>query len=242
MIFNRTRPLIGCSISCEQNSDWMFLGDSLPVGSGLSARRSTDRADHLDPELKQVVCVKYADYNYAMDVCHSDLVRLILRSAPIEGNHKNILVDIKVHDLKKDEFACLPGWHLDGSNNPKGFEKKSELHHLFVASRFALTEFLDTPLDVPIDPNWTFAERSQKLGMLLNEMELPIFTIPNCRYVTYDDSFFHRGKQATGDELRLLVRVTETDIIEPQNRVYTPYTHTKIHKDNVGLLEAKYHI
>jgi hypothetical protein len=215
----------------------MFLGESLPVGSGLA----TASTHHLDAELKRITSVKYADYRYAMDACRSDLVRNILRFAPIEGNHKNILVDIKVHDLGKGEFACVPGWHLDGSNNPNNLEKKPELHHLFVASRFALTEFLDTPLDIPIDPSWTFAERSQKIGILLNEMELPVFTIPNCLYVTYDDSFFHRGKQATGDELRLLVRVTETDIIEPQNRVYTPYTHTKIHKDHVGLLEAKYH-
>jgi len=201
----------------------MFLGESLPIGSGVTI--PINHSHHLDAELKEIVSVKYADYRYAMDVCRSDLVRNILRFAPTEGNHKRILVDIKVHDLKRGEFTCVPGWHLDGSNNPQNLDKRPEIHHLFVASRFALTEFMDMPLDISIDPSWTFAERSKKLGKLLDEMDIPVFTIPNGRYVTYDDSFFHRGKQATGDEIRLLVRVTETDVIEPQNKIYVPYTH-----------------
>jgi len=213
VLFNRTRPQIGLQIPCENQPLWSMLG----LGG--------EHAELLENTLRKIVCLKYADYDYVMDVCESDMVRQILRNAPIEGNHTRVLVDVKVHDLKKGQHTCLPGWHLDGSNTPEGFEKRPEVHHLFVASAFALTEFLDTPIDIPIDPSWTFADRSRKIGALLDEMDLPAFTIPNCNFVTYDDTFFHRGAQATGDELRLLVRVTETDVIKPQNRVYTPYTH-----------------
>jgi len=209
MLFNRTRPIIGLEIPTDDNPLWSALGND---PSGL-----------LNDTLRRIVSFKYADY--VMDMCQSDLVRQILRHAPIENKHRRVLVDVKMHDLKKGQHTCLPGWHLDGSMNPEGIEKKPELHHLFVGSMFCRTQFLDSPLDIPIDPSWTFAERSKKLGALLDDMILSIFTIPNCHFVTYDDTFFHRGAQSEGDELRLLVRVTETDVIHPQNRIYTPYTH-----------------
>lgn len=211
MLFNRTRPLIGFEIPTDNNPIWSALGN--------------DPDGYLNDALRKIISLKYADLNYAMDVCESDMVRQILRHAPIENRHERVLVDIKVHDLKKGQHTCVPGWHLDGSIDPDGIKTKGEVHHLFVASRFCRTLFLDSPLDIPVDPSWTFAERSKKIGALLDDMILSVFTIPNCRFVTYDDTFFHRGAQSEGDELRLLIRVTETDVIKPQNRVYTPYTH-----------------
>lgn len=52
----------------------------------------------------------------------------------------------------------------------------------------------------------------------------PTWTVPACTFATYNDAFFHRGAWATGDERRLLIRITETDVIEPQNRPHKPHT------------------
>lgn len=224
MLFNPTRPLIGFPIPCDGHATWGWLGGPEPSPSG----RLVSVKETLDNELRGVASFKYADYHYVMDVS-SNLVRHVLKHAPIENKHRNVLVDVKLHELKRGQYACVPGWHLDGSiNHPEMEDKRPELHHLFVASQFARTEFIDMPFELHVDPKWTFAERSNKIGGILDEMSVPIFTIPNCTFVTYDDTFFHRGAQATGDELRLLIRVTETDVIKPQNRIYTPYTHSLV--------------
>ncbi len=231
MQFNKTRPHVGFDIE---------LNSSMPRHWALLDFVKDDDSE-LCQELKNIYCHKYADVDYARTNCNSDLVRTIIDNAPIENRHKRVLVDIKVHSITKGQYACTPGWHLDGSINPKGLEKKPEIHHIFVASKHALTEFVDTPVDLEVNPTWNFAQISKNVGAALNELVLPVFMIPSCHFITYDDTFFHRGAQATGDELRLLVRVTETDIIEPQNRIYTPYTHKVLHKDDVGLIEATYH-
>jgi hypothetical protein len=211
MLFNRTKPTVYGGIPAPlDGQDYSFLGTN-----------PSDRALFME-----ISPMKYADFTYARMACNSSLVRYLLDSAPIVGRHKRVLVDIKVHDLKEGEYTCMPGWHLDGSVNIHGADKQPELHHLFIAGPSARTEFLDIPIELPIDPKWDFAQKSRLIGAQLDKMKgLPVFTAPNCEFVTYDDSYFHRGTAAQQPCVRLLVRVTETDVILPQNKINIPYTH-----------------
>lgn len=175
-------------------------------------------------DLRDVRCFKYADYRYAYDNCGSDYVRYVLDEIPVFNQHKRVLIDIKVHDLDPDEVACVPGWHLDGSINPNGLPKKAETLTLFVTGDGARTEFLAEPHESLVDDKWSFAMMSRMVSdeILPNH---PTWEIPSCTFGTYDDHYFHRGKKATKKERRLLVRTTETDIITPRNKIYTPYKH-----------------
>lgn len=193
-----------------------------PTLPGLS--KTLEQPNNL--EFKNIQCFKYADYNHVWNRCDNDYVRYILSQIPIFNKHKYVLIDLKVHNLKIGETPCLPGWHLDGSINPKRLPKQPEVMTLFVIGTTARTEFLAKQITLDIPDRYNFAMMS-KFGAQLIPKTYPVFTIPSCTFVTYTDSYFHRGSAASISECRLLIRTTETDIIEPQNRTYTPYTHHK---------------
>lgn len=182
-----------------------------------------------EAELRDVRCFKYADYRYAYEHCGNDYVRHVLDRINIIGKHKRVLIDIKIHDLKPEEVACVPGWHLDGSINPKKLPKEPENFTLFITGTHARTQFLDVPIVLDVKDEWSFAAMSRACSRKIPDNH-PTWSIPGCQFGTYDDHYFHRGQAATKKERRLLVRTTETDIIAPQNRIYTPYTHA-IHQE-----------
>jgi hypothetical protein len=175
-------------------------------------------------DLDNVSCFKYADYDYVMSACQNDYVRYVLGHIPILGKHTRVLIDVKVHDLDITNVACIPGWHLDGSINPHKLPKQPEIFTLFVTGQHALTEFLAKPFIMDVDPNLPFDQRSNLCARKIPK-DHPVWSMPSCQFGTYGDSYFHRGKPSTGKERRLLVRTTETDIIQPKNHIYTPYTH-----------------
>ncbi len=178
-----------------------------------------------DSELKDVRCFKYADYDYVYRNCANDYIRYVLDHIPIFGRHKHVLLDVKVHDLKQGQIPCVPGWHLDGSINPKNLPKRPEVFTLFVTGSNARTEFFSEPIRIEVEDSWNFATMSRKCSRFVPQLTLAVWTAGYCQFVTYDDHHFHRGRRATGNEKRLLIRTTETDIITPQNRIYIPYTH-----------------
>lgn len=175
-----------------------------------------------EAELGNVRCFKYADCEYVWDNCENDYVREVLRYIPIVGKHKRVLIDVKIHDLEPGEVPCVPGWHLDGSINPKDLPKQPETFTLFVTGEHARTEFPAEPVHLEVDDGWNFATMSQRCSLMVPK-DCEVWTIPSCQFGTYNDHYFHRGARATGQERRLLIRTTETDIIEPRNRIYTPH-------------------
>lgn len=197
-------------------SDHVFNPGLPQLGVELRAPRQA--------ELEDVRCFKYADYDYAYANCENEYVRHVLDQIPILGGHKRVLIDIKVHDLEPGEIPCVPGWHLDGSINPKKLPKKPEILTLFVTGSSALTEFLAEPITLDVKDQWDFAVMSRYCSRQVPN-DYPVWTMPSCTFGTYDDHYFHRGAVATKRERRLLVRTTETDIIAPQNKIYTPYKH-----------------
>lgn len=205
MIFNPSLPIMGQHLTLDQSMprEWRYLGNS----------RNKQQAALCLVNRKSF---KYASIEYAINNS-SDLVAHIIKQAPLAHKHKRVVVDVKYHDMKRDTYACIPGWHLDGSENTRGLDKKPELHHLFVAGDHALTEFISHPIDIPVPENTKFSTISKEVGAALDQTEVGIFQIPNCRYVTYDDKYFHRAAKAVDNGPRLLIRLTETDVIEPRN-------------------------
>lgn len=176
-------------------------------------------------DIANVTCYKYADIEYVLGVCDNDYVKYVLSKIPIFNKHKRVLIDIKVHNLVVGDYTCVPGWHLDGSINPNKLPKKPETFTLFVTGSAALTEFLAQEFIVDIDESLDFAARSNFYSGKIPSSH-PITVIPSCTFSTYDDSYYHRGKASSGRERRLLIRTTETDIINPKNSIYTPYHHS----------------
>ena len=175
-------------------------------------------------DLRDVRCFKYADYDYVYNNCENDYVRHILDRMPVMNKHKRVLIDIKVHDLQLDYVSCVPGWHLDGSINPKGLPKRPETFTLFVTGQAARTRFLAESIKLDVKESWDFATMNCHCAKMIPK-DHPEWAIPSCQFGTYSDNYFHRGSSSLGTERRLLVRTAETDIIQPQNRIYTPYTH-----------------
>lgn len=174
--------------------------------------------------LRDVRCFKYASYSYVYSQCENDYVRYVLDRIPVFNKHKRVLIDVKIHDLKPNNVACVPGWHLDGSINPKNLPKRPETFTIFVTGQRALTAFLAEPIKLDVEEEWNFATMSRSCARMVPE-DHPAHVISSCQFGTYNDTYFHAGQPATGYERRLLVRTTETDIIKPQNKIYTPHTH-----------------
>ena len=143
---------------------------------------------------------KYADLNFVYPRT-SSLVRQIVDKAPITGRYKRVLIDVKVQDLHPEICSCIPGWHLDGSM------QEIEIHHLCVLNG-PQTEFIDEPL---------YISDASKIPA-----DVRITTAREGFITTFSSLDFHRGVYATKPTRRLLVRLTETNIIQPRNKPQSP--------------------
>lgn len=154
---------------------------------------------------------KYADIDFVR-LHTTDYIRSILDGVKLVGNRKNVLVDIKVHELTAGKFPAIPFWHIDSVNNPL-HPSEPETHHIFVSGEGCLTQFLGAPLTLPI-------QADSRLNFdLLVPADHPTYTVPSCTICTYGRYDLHRCVRATVNEYRLLLRVTETDVISPINKI-----------------------
>lgn len=160
---------------------------------------------------------KYADFDHAYRNT-TDYIRQILSAAPLKNKHRNLVVDIKVTQIKKGQPPCIPGWHCDTVVNPF-HDSLPEFHHLFVTGHASLTEFIAQPITLEV--NSELKSDSQQLLQSFKEqitaIQVEPYKIPSATLVTYGRFHFHRGSIGLYDEKRLLVRVTETNIITPRN-------------------------
>jgi hypothetical protein len=143
---------------------------------------------------------KYADLEFVYPRTNW-LVQRIANTAPITGRFKRVLIDIKVQDLHPDICSCIPGWHLDGSM------QEVEVHHLCVLNG-PQTEFIDEPL---------FLDREHRIPN-----EVKVRSAREGFITTFTSLDFHRGVYAAAPTRRLLVRLTETNIIQPRNKPHPP--------------------
>ena len=153
------------------------------------------------------------DWKYApIELVDKTLPRFfqtVLDQTPIRGNHKRILVDVKVQNLVPDRESCLPGWHLDGPGCPL-HESRPEVHHLFISGG-APTEFIAQKLVMSV-PDATTHQKD-----LLPQIPEDVAVEPIGLNAFYSFTRFdwHRGVFADKPLTRVLIRVTETDVIQP---------------------------
>lgn len=133
----------------------------------------------------------------------------ILEQFPIEGNHRNVLVDLRAKDLKKGEWPSLDKWHTDLVTHPLD-PSKPEVHHIYISGCKAPTLFLKGPVSLPI-PEYGL-DALPVLNRLIRESNLPYVEAEEGMVTTFNRFHLHKGQQAKVDGIRYLIRVTETDL------------------------------
>lgn len=121
----------------------------------------------------------------------------------VEGKHKSIRVDLKVYDLRAGEHTCIPGWHIDTVTNPR--HDSLPENHLIYTNVYG-TDFVSTPIP--------FSEEKTHFSQVIAEIpeDNYLTATPNSIY-QYGRFHLHRGAKVATDCRRVLVRITETDII-----------------------------
>lgn len=150
----------------------------------------------------------------------TNYVREIINSVVLSNKRKYVVVDVKTHNIKPGYYPCLPGWHCDTVVDPR-HDSEPEIHHLFVSGTASLTEFIAHPVTLDL-PELTGGIIMLQSGSLLKsfrkqleKINPKIVSIPSATLVAYGRYDFHRGSKGKFEEKRLLIRVTESDIITP---------------------------
>lgn len=162
-----------------------------------------------------------------------DLTKAAIGAMNLKFDRKYIIVDTKIHMLMPGFYPSIPSWHTDGV--PRGKELRPDIKgvpniyaqedmapsrfHLLVTGEGCLTEFVAQPiiLDCPNEPTTDLYKfMNEEIEELKGNEGLNIATTPSCQAVAWDWWSIHRGVQATKHEWRYLIRVTETDHMEPQ--------------------------
>jgi hypothetical protein len=216
VLFNRTAPIVGESI--EEPSQEL-------IETSLN--------------LRQVSLEDAARYG-------GPITRQALGAMNLKGDRKNIVVDTKIHLLMPKFVPAIPGWHTDGvprgtEMNPAGKGKPNlraqeeglvtaPRYHLLVTGTHCPTQFMENPheFDVNLDlDSDLYAELTRQANALEDKQ---IFETPASTVVEWDWWNLHTATPSKGRGWRYLIRVAETDYIEPrtnpadfirtQNQVY----------------------
>lgn len=158
-------------------------------------------------ELTEEIYFKYANLHFVETRC-GPYTKELLRLVPIRGKHKFVLVDVKVHHLKKGDYPAIPGWHIDCVKHYNN-DTKDDVHHLFVTGQYCLTRFLKNPIELDIASDYRISV----------PREAEFIEAPSCQFVTFTRNHLHDCQMAKEDETRYLIRITETDIIKPNNQI-----------------------
>lgn len=143
------------------------------------------------------VSMKYVPIQQVMS---TPSIMQLLATCPLVEGYAHTLVDIKVHDLKRGQVPCIPGWHIDHRTKQVG--KEREVYHLLISSDVSCTEFSLHELE-------SDNVLHQEIATLVPDS--PVLRIQPMRWYTYDNYSFHRGTQATKDGTRVLLRVCQTN-------------------------------
>jgi len=141
-------------------------------------------------------------------------VRQLISQCPIKNGHKRVLIDVKVQNLIQTKTSCIPGWHLDGPGNPL-HKSKPEIHHLYIHEVGGETEFIGEEFELELR-----REMSHKDVVDMIPKDLSVTKARAGYFTTFTRFDFHRGINVKSPMKRLLVRITETDTIIPNNNPY----------------------
>lgn len=161
-----------------------------------------------------------------------DLTRAALQAMNIRGDKKHVVVDVKTHMLMPGMIPAIPGWHTDGV--PRGGKSLSPAsgaphihmqegtdsprYHLLVVGGDCPTKFIASRnIDLVTEnlPN-LYAGISSQVCEMDNKGLLDTYDAPDGQVVEWDWWELHTAQRARGPGWRYLIRVTETDYLEPQ--------------------------
>lgn len=151
---------------------------------------------------------KYASLEKALKYC-VPYVRRVVESVELSGKYKYTLLDVKIVDLKKGQLPCLPGWHLDCTMHPE-HKTKPETHHIFVWGAGCRTRFVVSPIEIP-----TANGRLIEADRAVREQKPEVFQVDECTLTRYYRDNLHAPSKATKAGKRILIRITETDLVKP---------------------------
>jgi len=146
---------------------------------------------------------KYAKFQRVFEQS-TEAVRQILQTCPNKNERKRTLVDVKLTWLKKGENPCMPFWHTDCTMN-MDHPTRPEKHYIYISGAGSRTRFLFEPLEVTPD----FAD-----NITPNMAQ----EIPEETWVNYGRQHPHICSRAEFSGYRLLIRVTESDLIPYSNK------------------------
>ncbi|ANA86572.1 hypothetical protein PBI_CLUBL_74 [Gordonia phage ClubL] len=170
-------------------------------------------------------------------------VRDLLERSPIVGDREYVFVDTKVTMLMPGWYPAIPGWHTDGvprgekgdpsdygnPSLPKQLTQRSPRFHTIVAGVPCLTEFLLGYYELEIEHD----EDSKMYGEMTNLVSKMAYhgRVPQPQvWSSWDWWQIHRATESRHRGWRLLIRITESDLVRPstrdfirtQNQVYVP--------------------
>lgn len=168
-----------------------------------------------------------------------DITRSAISAMNLRFDKKHIVVDVKVHMLMPNMLPAIAGWHTDGvprgpELNPAGKgdpniyaqeSMDSPRYHLLVTGGDCPTKFIkdrDIELTIPKEPSTRlYSEISAEVnrGMFPKSAETKpyeTYNAPDSQVLEWDWWELHTAQQARAHGWRYLIRVTETNHIEPQ--------------------------
>ena len=177
--------------------------------------------------IAEIDTVEGADFHVELENS-SGMLAAILKACPISGQRRHCYVDIRVQHLSAGQMPHKPGWHCDTTVQADG-GVGDECHHLFVTGTSCLTPFIAQPIDLDYP---TDLMPHQALEAMTSQIEqrypdLKEQSVPSCTWVSYGPRDFHRVKSADFDEIRLLVRVRETNLANDSNGVVLSQAYDK---------------
>lgn len=159
-----------------------------------------------------------------------DLTRSALQAMNLRGDKKHIVVDVKTHMLMPGMIPAIPGWHTDGvprggSMSPAKGEANIQMqegaesprYHLLVVGGDCPTRFLkNRQVSISIEQGNLYEQVSNQVISGLGSV-LESYDAPDGQVVEWDWWELHTAQQARAPGWRYLIRVTETDYLEPQS-------------------------
>jgi hypothetical protein len=156
----------------------------------------------------QLSSCKNASIKHALQYYKSTPVIGIIEKlySHVNKKYRHILVDVKLHNLSKNEVPCIPGWHVDGGPSV-------ESEYVLCTAGSSLTEFYTKQFYMNFDGN---------VRKFCGDLDRHIgdnysLKMSDWQVFKYNNTVPHRGAKAHIDGPRLLVRVMGSDKILPQS-------------------------
>lgn len=148
----------------------------------------------------------------------TDYVRRVLDSIALDGERRHVSVEVRLARIERGRVPGLPGWHIDTVGDPC-HPTPPEVHHLFVTGTASLPEFASGPLELELSRGLGPHALMRALSDEVDRRGVAAVPVPSCQVVSYGRLDLHRPTPGRHEERRLLIRVTESDVLRPYDRV-----------------------